>query len=328
LSAPARTSVRTPTLVSTAVLVVASAAFALGAPGTSHAATAAKPLIFGAAADNQAQVTSDESVLGRHMEGVRDYKSWDSTLFGSSQTWMRSAGHTLFLSIKAQRVNGSVIKFADIAAAKPGGALYKNMQGIAAQIKAFGATVYIIFNHEPEASGSTANGTGPQFAAAFRTFVTVMRASGVTNAKYVATFTGYGFSRKDSGNVNNYYPGDGYVDAVAADVYNWASCRAQPWTSMETLVAGIAAFGAAHPTKQLMIMEWGSVEDPKVPGHKAAWIKDVEAMFKLPAYRQFTVALSWSGINTKPECSFNYTTSASATAAWKVMGNDPDYLAS
>ena len=323
--APARRSV----LVSTAILLVASTAVALGVQGAGQAASSTKPIIFGAAADNETQVTTDEKVLGRHMEGIRDYRSWDSPkLFGSSQIWMRDTGHTIVMSIKAQRVNNSKIKFADIATAAPGSALYKDMQNMAMQIKAFAKPVWISFNHEPEASGSTDSGNGPQFAAAFRKFVTVMRASGVTNAKYVTIFTGWGFSRTDSGSVNNYYPGDAYVDAIAADVYNWAGCKqSQVWTPLWMLVAGIQAFGLLHPTKQLMLAEWGSVEDRAIAGRKAAWITAAQAMFKLPAYAQFTVALSWSGINTDAVCSFDYNTSASAQTAWKAMGNDPSYLA-
>jgi len=293
--------------------------------GTGQAASAAHPIIFGAAADNQAQVTAHEKVLGRHMEGVRDYKSWGSPLFSSNQTWMRDTGHTLFLSIKAQRSSGARVKFADIAAAKAGSTLYNDMVSMATQIKAYRNTVYIIFNHEPEASGSNANGTGPQFAAAWRNFVTIMRAQRVTNAKYVATFTGYGFTRKDTKNVSYYYPGDTYVDAVAADVYNWGSCRSQPWTPMSSLVAGIKAWGAVHPTKPLMLMEWGSVEDKQVPGRKAQWIKDVDALFKQPAYGQFTALLQWGGLNINANCPFNYSTSATATAAWAAMGRDPAY---
>jgi hypothetical protein len=145
LSTPARRYV----VMSTAALLTASATLALGAPGTGHAASPTKPMIFGAAADNPAQVTADENVLGQHMEGIRDYRSWDSTLFGSSQLWMRDSRHTIFLSIKAQKNNGTRIRFADIAAATPCSVLYQNMQSMAAQIKAFRSTVYIIFNHEP-----------------------------------------------------------------------------------------------------------------------------------------------------------------------------------
>jgi hypothetical protein len=311
-------------LAPAAVMVALSSLVALASEGSSSAASPTAPIIFGAAADSQTEVLADEAVLGHQMEGVRDYKSWDSILFGANQTWMRDTGHIIFLSIKAQRTNGAIIKFADIAAAKPGSQLYKDMQNQAAQIKAFGSLVYIIFNHEPEAS--PANGDGTQYAAAFRTFVTVMRASGVTDAKYVAAFTGWGFSRPDTGNVNYYYPGDAYVDAVGADVYNWASCRGQPWTSMASLTAGITSWGAAHPTKPLMILEWGSVEDPAMPGHKASWIKDTQALFKTAAYHQYSAILQWAGINTASACSFFYNTSSTAQSAWKTMGDDPSYV--
>ena len=259
------------------------------------------------------------------MEGVRDYKWWDATLFGANQLWMRDTGHTLFLSIKAKRSNGSIVKLSDIAAARSGSTLYNTMVSMATQIKNYHNTVYIILNHEPEASDSLTNGNGAQFAAAWRNFVTIMRAQKVTNAKYVATFTGYGFTRNDSRNVSYYYPGDAYVDAVAADLYNWGKCRQQPWTPMSSLVAGIKSWGGAHPTKQLMLLEWGSVEDPAVPGRKAKWIKDVSDLFKQSGYSQFTALLQWGGLNIDSSCAFGYTTSTSATSAWVAMGRDAAY---
>ncbi len=311
---------------STSLLLAGAAVFGVATQGTGQAATAASPIIFGVAAANQTQVLAAEKVQGKHIEGIRDYKPWDGVLFGSQPTWMRDTGHSVFMSIKAQRKDGTNISFASIAAAKPGSQLYKDMQNIAAQVKAFKAPVYITFNHEPEASGSTAMGTGPQFAAAWRLFVAVMRGSGVTNAKYIATFTGYGFTRKDAQSVNNYYPGDAYVDGVGADVYNWASCKSQPWTSMASLVAGLKAFGAAHPTKGLYVMEYGSVEG--AAGQKAQWLKDADALFKSAGYGQFKAVIQWTGQNIAAKCSFSYNTSATSQAAWVTWGHDPAYAAS
>jgi hypothetical protein len=316
---PARRSL----LASATILLTAAAAFGAATQGTGRAASSASPIVFGVAAANQTQVTAAEKAQGRHIEGIRDYKPWDGIIFGTQPKWMRDTGHTIFMSIKAQRANGSKISFASIAAAKPGSQLYKDMQSIAAQIKAFGAPVYITFNHEPEASASLAMGNGPQFAAAWRNFVTVMRASGVTNAKYIATFTGWGFSRTDAQAVKNYYPGDAYVDGIGADVYNWASCRAQPWTSMASLVAGLKAFGAAHPTKGLYVMEYGSVEG--AAGQKAQWLHDAQALFKTSGYSQFKAVIQWTGQNISSRCSFSYNTSSSAQAAWVTWGHDPAY---
>ena len=322
-----RSPARTSALVTAAALLAAATAFGLVNQGTGQAASATAPMIFGAAATNQAQVLADETVLGRHMEGVHYYRPWDGTLFGRDQLWMRDTGHTIFLSVEAKRTGGSTISFASIAAATPGSQLYKEMQAIAAQIKSFGSPVYVTFNHEPEASSALKLGSGAQFAAAWRAFVTVMRASGVTNAKYLPIFTGYAFKATDDRSVDSYYPGDAYVDAVGADLYNWAGCRSQPWTEMSSLVAAFRAWGAKHPTKALVIGEYGSVEDPAVAGRKAQWIRNVEALFKSPGYGQFKAVLYWGGINIAARCAFTFTTSASAQAAWKAIGSDPAYLA-
>ena len=110
---------------------------------------------------------------------------------------------------------------------------------------------------------------------------------------------------------------------MAADVYNWAACRSQPWTQLWQLVTGIYAFGRAHPSKQLMIMEWGSVEDAAGRlGTRRAGSRTRRRCSRSRPYAQFTAVLAWSGINTTPKCSFNFTTSTSSTAAFKAWGND------
>jgi Glycosyl hydrolase family 26 len=318
--------VRKSVLASAAVLVLGAVALGATTQGTGQAATASSPIVFGVAAANQQQVQAAEKAAGHHIEGIRDYKPWDGVLFGSQPTWMRDNGHTLFLSIKAQRKNGQKISFASIAVAAKGSQLYTDMLNIAAQIKAFKAPVFITFNHEPEESGSLAMGNGPQFAAAWRKFVTVMRSAGVTNAKYVLTMTGYAYTRKDAQSITQYYPGDAYVDGIGADVYNWATCEGKPWTSMAGLVAGIKAFGAAHPSKGLYIMEYGSVEGKA--GQKAQWLKDAQALFKTSGYSQFKAVIQWTGQNITSPCRFSYNTSASAQAAWAVWAKDPAFAAS
>jgi hypothetical protein len=312
-------------LVVTSAAVLALGALAMGAAsqGTGQAATTSAPIIFGVAAANQQQVQAAEAAAGHHLEGIRDYKPWDGILFGSSPQWMRDNGHVLFMSISAQTRSGAKIPFASIAAAPVGSSLYHEMLNIALQIKNFRAPVYITFNHEPEASGSLSQGNGAQFAAAWRKFVTVMRGAGVTNAKYIATFTGYGFTRKDAQSVNYYYPGDPYVDGIGADVYNWAGCEGKPWTSMATLVAGIKAFGNAHPTKGLYVMEYGSVEG--APGQKAQWLKDAQQLFKTTGYGAFKAVIQWTGQNINAKCNFSYNTSSTSQAAWSAWAKDPAY---
>ncbi len=294
-----------------------------------HAASTAKPLMFGASGSSRALVEAHERVLGQKLRGLRVYKQWDDALFTSSQTWARDTGHTLFMSISSERNNGSKIKWADIARAQPGSPLFKDMQRQAQQVKAFGARVYIAFDHEPETEST--RGTPAEFAAAWRKWVTVWRAAGVQNARYVWTMTAYGFKRNDNKRAELYYPGDSYVDHIAADGYNWGRCRdAQGgWVELSSVIEGHRQFGKRHPTKGLMLWEFGSTEDPAHPGRKAQWFRNATALFKKPGYRQYKAVLTWEGRNYPGGggCKFDYASSRSATDAWVDMAKDSAYEA-
>jgi len=302
-----------------------------GALGPAVAASASHPLMFGAAASSRSDVEAHERVLGKRLNGLRVYKKWDGELFGRSQTWARDTGHTLFVSIRAEHANGSPVKFADISNAKPGSRLYTDMQRQARQIKAFGAKVYIAFNHEPEARASWGMGNGPQFVAAWRKLVSVYRAEGVTNAEYVFAGTAYGFVRKDDRRVALYYPGDAWVDHIAADGYNWYRCRQNTvgWTDLARVIEGQRQFGLQHPDEGLMLWEFGSAEDRGQPGRKAQWLRNVTQLFQQPGWGQYNTVLTWEGRNYEAgdKCGFDYTSSSSAKQAWVDMGHNPAFSA-
>lgn len=296
-----------------------------------QAASSSEPIMFGAVGASKAEILDHERVLGHRMNGVRVFKGWDSKLFGTPHQWAGDTGHTLFVSIKAKRSNGTQLSFRSIANAKPGSRLHNEMLSQARQIKEYGKPVYIVFNHEPEAWFSRSSGGPEDFKAAWRKVINTYRQAGVKNAEYVWTMTGYGFVRKDKFNARNYYPGDAYVDHIAADVYNWYKCRGPKgkWTSLAQLIEGHRQFGLQHPSKGLMILEYGSVEDKANPGRKAQWIRDSQALFKQAKYSQYEALLQWGGRtdNGDNSCHFDYLTSKSATSAWKAMGNDHAYRA-
>jgi hypothetical protein len=296
----------------------------LGHPPSAHAASGYS-LNFGVSALSRSDIAKHEAVLGRQLDGVRLYRSWDSALFGSDQKWARDHGNELFLSIRSARSGGGIIRWHDISAAKPGSQLYRDMQRQAAEIKTFGATVNLIFNHEPDAAAATSMGSPAEFVAAWRALVGVYRASGVTNAHYTWTVTAWGLNRTDSRSAQAFYPGDSWVDIIASDAYNWSSCRKSDgeWQSLAQVIEGHRKFGLAHPSKTLALAEWASVEDYSQSGRKASWIADAASLFKKSAYRQFESVLWWNGEYNKKmgNCHFNYNTTSSATAAWVSMGN-------
>ncbi len=312
---------------------LATAALCLGVtvvPQSPAAADAGRPLMFGATGASREIVEDHERLLRSTLRGVRVYKYWDDELFSAPQTWARNTGHTLFLSVGADRRDGSGPSWSQIAAARPGDPLYADMRRQAGEVRAFGAPVYLSFHHEPEAAVSHRFGDGADYVAAWRTWVKVFREAGVTNARYVWTLTAYAFARQDRYRAENYYPGDAWVDDIGADGYNWYRCQDSDgkWRDLADVIEAHRQFGRRHPTKGLMIWETGSVEDPRHPGRKAGWFRDATRLFSKPGYDQYTAVLTWEGrAHGDSRCGFDYLSSRSATQAWVDMAHDPAFAA-
>lgn len=272
-----------------------------------------------------------EAAAGRSMAATRVYLLWDQTFPDSYVSWLKSTNHLLLISVKAQRVDGTVVPWRSIADAQPGSALQAEIDGWAQRIKDYGTHVYFTFNHEPEAAASGTFGTDQDYKDAWQHVISSFRADQVTNATYMWIMTGYAFglSATDRRQAVKWYPGDDYVDAMGADEYNDFTCRSTsvaPWKSLATDIEPFRQFGLSHPLKEMWLPEYGSVEDPNVPGRKAQWINDVRAMFKDSAYSQFRGILYFNaqrpGTNN---CKWYVDSSDSSLAAFKAMGQDPFY---
>ncbi|TWD73440.1 glycosyl hydrolase family 26 [Kribbella amoyensis] len=279
---------------------------------------------------DQAAVQRMEQTAG-HLDVVREFLSWDSAFPNSFHNWLKSTDHTLILSVKSKRANGASVLWANLVAAQPGSTLYNDMVRWADRIKAFEAPIYFAFNHEPESGASQALGTATDFIAAWRKIRGIFNDRGVTNAKFIWIMTDYSFfvgsqARNDAA---KWYPGDAYLEAMGADAYNWHNCRtgiSNPWKSLEQIIRPYRDFGAAHPDEELWLTEWASTEDPAVPGRKAQWIADAQALFKRPDYAQFRgVAYFDYPFSGSGNCNWLTNSSASALAAFGTMGNDEFY---
>ncbi|GAA2604981.1 glycosyl hydrolase [Actinomadura fulvescens] len=286
---------------------------------------------LGVAAQNRAEIQQREEETGHRMAGIRAFRRWDEPIFDSGMRWARSGGRELYLSIKSKRLNNAVIPWRDIANAEPGDPLYADMLSQSRQLKDFGASVYLIFNHEPEARPSRAMGTPADFVAAWRKLVKVHRKAGVRNVRYVWTVTAIAFSRNGGREAREFYPGDAYVDGIGVDAYNWYRCLSptNPWMSLAELIEPHRLFGAAHPGKELMVLEWASAEDPQSPGRKAAWLRDAAELLQRPPYAAYTALIYWDGRHV-PEashirCDLDYRSSASALSAWRQITDSAPY---
>jgi hypothetical protein len=302
----------------------------------SHGAAAGHRVAFGAfpGAATQASTQAFESNIGRPLAYVRVYDRWDDTFPNVQSSWMRSTGHRLFLSIKARLRSGANVSWRAIADARPGSPLYADMVRWASQIKAYGLPMYVSFNHEPDTADSVASGSPAAFIAAWRTFVTVMQAQGVTNATWAWTAAARNFSGTTARFAPDYYPGDAWVGVIAIDAYNMY-CKTStgrwgnPWRSLATILAPFMKFAGQHPGPPLVLAEFGTPEDPADPTRKARWLTDVRHMFEQPEYSRFEAISYWNTLaHEYPNCDFEVTTSQAALNAYRAMAGDPFYSGS
>jgi Glycosyl hydrolase family 26 len=159
------------------------------------------------------------------------------------------------------------------ANAGPGSALYNDIVKWAQTIKSRPGTMLLAYHHEPESHASAGLGTNADFIAAYRHVVSIFRAQGVTNVKFVWQMTAYSFKAKSSDRraAANWYPGDGYVDVVGADGYNWRNCDGHngSWSPMSGFTDPVLAFAQAHG-KTASLPEFGAPQDSR----RAQWLQD------------------------------------------------------
>jgi hypothetical protein len=229
-------------------------------------------------------VTALENKLGRKLAVVRMFDRWDDRFLSRSVLSLRATGHSVFLSVQPKRRDGTVVLWRSIANARSGSRVHNEIVNWALAVKGFGRHMYFNFSHEPESRSSRVFGTSTEFKAAWHRIVTIFRNHGVTNAEYVWVMTDWAFVRKDSGAAHYWYPGDSYLDDIGVDSYNWFNCRPginNPWTSLASMLEPAREFAVNHPTKRMMIPEWGSREDPNRPGRKAIWINSAATVLQM-----------------------------------------------
>jgi Glycosyl hydrolase family 26 len=321
--------------VKVAAVLVVGALVALSGAQTSASADGPVPIKWGASvqpntgetlANAQTRFQGD---VGRPLATVRDFLAWDSKFPAAYEKGMQKAGTTILLSVATKTKKGVPITWASIANAQPGDPVYTMMQSWADRIRDFGSPIYVTMQHEPEVAGNAVMGTSADYIAAWQAWVTMFRAEGATNVKYLWITTAFAYTVKptDRRLAPNWYPGDAYVDAIGADAYNWFSCRPSapktPWYSLAQLIAGMQAFSLLHPTQELWVTEFASVEDPATPGRRASWISDAEALFQSPGYERFVGVLYFE--ENKPPCDWRVENTPDALAALGTMGADPFY---
>jgi hypothetical protein len=140
----------------------------------------------------------------------------------------------------------------------------------AKEVAALGAPVFFEPRWEMDRPNlSSVVHSGADFIAAWDHVRAVFKAQGVTNVSWVWCPTAAGF---ETGVAQQYYPGDAQVDWVCADVYPETPWKSGDYEPFPQLAKAAVAWAAQHPTKPMMIGEFGDSLD--YGDRRAAWLSE------------------------------------------------------
>jgi hypothetical protein len=267
---------------------VLAATLGLAAAASPGAASASIRLgVFNSGVPYSAQATQlmndYTAMVGRQPEIVMWYRDFGQPLMSSSEfTNLRATGQTPMVSWEPWTQ-----PLSQIAA----GTYDSYLRDSARLAKSWGSELQIRFAYEMNLSwapwGQGVNGnTAADYVNAWRHIVTIFRAEGATNVRWV-----WAPNIDRNGNVpfTPYFPGDSYVDYAALDGYNWGATPGNRWTSLRETFASSYATLTQLSTKPVIISEIGSSE---IGGDKAAWIRD-GFLKDIPTYFPRITAVVW-----------------------------------
>ncbi len=279
-----------------------------------------------------------EAQLGSKLPLVRTFSKWDEGIGEDKRMhrWARDGGRELMMTFVAERNNGQVIPWRNIANAQPGSTLYREIQELASGVRRFGVPVIVGFHHEPERGVNQEFGTAEEFKGAYRKIHQIFEAEGATNAQWAWIMGEWAFAvgeirPNDRRRAELWYPGDDVVDYITSDDYNWNNCRpgttTDPWISMREDLGPLMEFAREHPRQQLILGEFASDEGRS--GQKAEWFDEIRSLFKSGEFKERFAAIVYfhdDGANQGwPGCEWWITSSQSSLEAARRIVADPFY---
>ena len=252
-------------------------------------------------------VTALESAEGRKLDIDHHYLSFGSPM-ADVYKWDVQQGRIPMMSWAGQNTD-------EIAAGKWDAQIISR----AREIKALKVPFLVRFMWEMDGAPNEAHfvmGT-TSYVNAWRRVVTIFRQQGATNAQFVWCPTAWGF-RPNGGRATAFYPGDNYVDWVAADGYNWAPGRGNNYQSFQGVFANFYSWAKKNaPGKPLLIGETGVQE--RNPGDKAKWITAMGQTIK-NVYPNIKAVVYF---NSNPKYPWWLDSTTSSMTAWKNLLHDP-----
>jgi len=264
-------------------------------------------------AGSQSEVTQFEADLGRGIDIDNRFYNWSQQIPTANEYWDVANGRIPMVTWGAQ----------DTLQIKAG-THDAWIRAQAGRMRDLGGPVFLRFYHEMDGDYRQAIVHTPQdFIDAWRRVHGLFQQEGATNVVWVWCPTAWKFIQ-GSPWPPDYYPGDAFVDWVAADGYNWYPGRpGSQWRTFEQ-VFGAFYDWAVTSGKPIMLAEIGVQEDPANPNRKAGWLSTMHQQLKT-TFDQVQAAVYFDTTITKDGNTFVWDLKSSPQAfdAWRTMGLDP-----
>ena len=266
-------------------------------------------------------VYSFESLIGRTLKMTRHYPNWDYPIPNPVIKESTRTGHIPLIAWRAQKVDNTWIKWADIAS----GVHDAEINAKAAAIHNWNRRAYFVFHHEPENAFKRGIETSAaDFQNAYRHIRGIFDSYGITKLTYICTLQRVTYDGS-SGGPSAWIPLD-VVNLIGVDGYNRGACASDHlWKSFPSLFT-TARNHARQIGKNLVIQEWGAVEPSACGGTstqtKGDWIREAGTTIKSwPEVKAVMYTHSLAEFKGVP-VDFRITSSTDALNAYKEVGAD------
>jgi hypothetical protein len=206
------------------------------------------------------------------------------------------------------------------------GSLDAIIHATAQKMKAFGHEFFLRYCWEMDGDRRQGEIKGPQkFIAAWQRMYDIFKAEGADNVIWVWTPNAAGFKdgRKYTGGnppAPYFYPGDNYVDWIAADGYNWGVSKRDQgdrWRQVLEIFDEFMVFARAHH-KPIMIGEYGAQEQTQDPEAKPRWMRIAHETFM---NKPRTADCPWCGAYSDVAAVVYFDVNYGPHGDWRIMSS-------
>jgi hypothetical protein len=141
------------------------------------------------------------------------------------------------------------------------------------RVVTYGNPVVVRFGHEMNGNWYPWGGRPEEYVRAYRYVVDKFRERGVGNVRFMWSINAESVPVEPISEVGKYYPGDGYVDVIGIDGFNFGTAReGMEWRSFEEIFWSAYEYLASTYSISIVVSEVASAEEG---GSKVNWINEM-----------------------------------------------------